>query len=329
MSTHETYMRRCLEIARNGLGCVAPNPMVGAVLVRGGKIIAEGFHRAYGLPHAEPEAIGKVSDRALLRECTLYVSLEPCSHFGKTPPCTELIIASQIPRVVVAATDTFPKVNGAGILRLREAGIEVAVGVLEREACELNKRFFTFHEKKRPYIILKWAQTADGFIDVCRTASEPAAKISNDEAHRLSHRWRTEEQAIMVGTNTVLMDNPALTARLWQGKNPARVTVDEKNVLPRTLNIFNSEAQTIVFDNADISVWLKELYERNIQSLIVEGGAQLLRSFIDAGLWNEARIFTSPQQFGKGVSAPIIDGVLRSEESLGDNVLRVMCNGKN
>jgi diaminohydroxyphosphoribosylaminopyrimidine deaminase/5-amino-6-(5-phosphoribosylamino)uracil reductase len=298
--------------------------MVGAVLVRGGKIIAEGFHRAYGLPHAEPEAIGKVTNKALLRECTLYVSLEPCNHFGKTPPCTELIIASQIPRVVIAVTDPFPKVNGSGILRLREAGVEVTHGVLEREARELNKRFFTFHEKKRPYIILKWAQTADGFIDVCRTASKPVAKISNDEAHRLSHRWRTEEQAIMVGINTVLMDNPALTARLWQGKNPVRVTVDKKDILPRMLNIFNADAPTIVFGNSDVNSWLKEFYERNIQSVIIEGGAKLLRSFIDADLWNEARIFTSPQQFGKGVSAPTIEGVVRSEENLGDNMLQII-----
>jgi len=324
MSMHEKYMRRCLEIARNGLGYVAPNPMVGAVLVHDGKIIAEGFHRAHGLPHAEPEAISKVSDKSLLRECTLYVSLEPCNHFGKTPPCTELIITSQIPRVVVAATDTFPKVNGAGILRLREAGIEVTLGVLEREARELNKRFFTFHEKKRPYIILKWAQTADGFIDVHRAAGKPAAKISNNEAHRLSHRWRTEEQAIMVGTNTALMDNPTLTARLWTGKNPTRVTVDKKNILPRTLNIFSSEAPTIVFDSTDATIWLKGLYERKVQSLIVEGGAKLLQSFIDAGLWDEARIFTAPQQLGSGVNAPKIEGTIQSEESLGDNVLQII-----
>jgi len=326
MSTHETYMRRCLEAAQNGLGYAAPNPMVGAALVRNGTIIAEGYHRAHGLPHAEPEAIGRVADRALLRECTLYVSLEPCSHFGKTPPCTELIIASQIPRVVVATTDPFPKVNGAGIQRLREAGVEVILGVLEREAREQNRRFFTFHEKRRPYIILKWAQTADGFIDVRRTASEPAAKISNDAAHRLSHRWRTEEQAIMVGANTALMDNPTLTARLWSGKNPTRIVVAEKNTLPRTLNIFNADAPTLVFDSADMNVWLRELCRHSIQSVMVEGGARLLQRFIDVGLWDEARIFTAPQQLGEGVSAPKIEGVVRGEERLGDNLLQVMEN---
>jgi diaminohydroxyphosphoribosylaminopyrimidine deaminase/5-amino-6-(5-phosphoribosylamino)uracil reductase len=317
-------MRRCLEIAQNGLGRVAPNPMVGAVLVRNEEIIAEGFHRAHGLPHAEPEAINKVENKDLLRDCTLYVSLEPCSHFGKTPPCAELIIASQIPRVVVATTDIFSKVNGAGIQRLRQAGVEVTVGILEKEAREQNKRFFTFHEKKRPYIILKWAQTSDGFIDIFRTTNEPPAKISNSEAHRLSHRWRTEEQAIMVGANTALMDNPTLTARLWSGKNPTRILIDERNNLPRTLNIFNDEAPTSIFNNSDINFWLKELHEKNIQSVIVEGGARLLQKFIAAELWDEARIFTAPQKFGKGVCAPKINGAARSEEFLGDNKLRVI-----
>ncbi len=317
-------MRRCLEIAQNGLGRVAPNPMVGAVLVRDGEIIAEGYHCGHGLPHAEPEAIHKVEDKALLRECTLYVSLEPCNHFGKTPPCSELIVTSKIPRVVVATTDPFPKVNGSGIQRLRNAGVEVTLGVLEKEAREQNKRFFTFHERKRPYIILKWAQTLDGFIDVARTADEPAAKVSNEQAHRLSHRWRTEEQAIMVGTNTVRMDNPLLTARLWPGKNPTRIVVDEKNTLPHTLNLFNSEAPTLVLNTTDVGDWMKIFYENNLQSVIVEGGARLLRSFIEAGLWDEARIFTSSQQFGKGVNAPKIEGVVRNEERVGDNLLQVM-----
>ncbi len=328
MSTHEKYMRRCLEIAQNGFGLVAPNPMVGALLLRDGQVIAEGYHRGYGLPHAEAEAIGKVEDKALLRDSTLYVSLEPCNHYGKTPPCSELIIASQIPRVVVAAQDSNYKVNGSGIQRLRDAGVDVTVGILEREAREQNKRFFSFHEKKRPYVILKWAQTADGFIDICRTASEAAARISNGQAHRLSHRWRTEEQAIMVGTNTALMDNPTLTARLWPGKNPTRIVVDEKNILPRTLNIFNADAPTIVLQSEEINDWLQCFCENRLQSVIVEGGAKLLQSFIDANMWDEARIFTAPQRFGNGVAAPLIQGKIMSEEMLGDNVLTVLIPNK-
>lgn len=327
MSTHEKYMQRCLTLALNGLGRVAPNPMVGAVLAHGSSILAEGYHRRYGLAHAEVEAIGKVSRRDVLPECTLYVSLEPCCHVGKTPPCTELIIASGIPRVVVATADPFPKVNGSGIQRLREAGVAVTLGVLEREAREQNRRFFTFYEKKRPYIILKWAQSADGFIDACRAASEPPAQISGLPAHRLSHKWRTEEQAIMVGANTALMDNPKLTARLWCGQNPTRVVYDEQNRLPRTLNIFNGEAPTLALSGGNVSRWMQELHERNLQSLIVEGGAKLLRRFVDAGLWDEARIFTAPHKLLRGVAAPRICGALLREEPVGRDCLQVMVNG--
>ncbi|MDR1342782.1 MAG: bifunctional diaminohydroxyphosphoribosylaminopyrimidine deaminase/5-amino-6-(5-phosphoribosylamino)uracil reductase RibD [Prevotellaceae bacterium] len=324
MSTHEKYMRRCLDVARNGFGRVAPNPMVGAALVRGSRIISEGYHRGYGLAHAEVEAIGKVQSKDLLLGCTLYVSLEPCCHFGKTPPCTELIIASNISRVVVAAADPFPKVNGGGIQRLREAGVEVIVGVLEQEARELNRRFFTFHEKKRPYIILKWAQSADGFIDACRAASEPPAKISGLQAHRLSHKWRTEEQAIMAGANTALMDNPRLTARLWSGKNPIRVVQDRSNGLPRTLNVFSEEAPTVVLNGSDARGWMDELYGRGVQSVIVEGGAKLLQRFIEASLWDEARIFTSPCKLLRGVAAPRISGAAQRETSVGDDLLQVL-----
>ena len=327
MFTHEKHMRRCLDLARNGLGRVAPNPLVGAALAHGGSILAEGYHRRYGLAHAEVEAIGKLKRRELLSECTLYVSLEPCCHVGKTPPCTELIIASKIPRVVVAASDPFSRVNGAGIRRLREAGVEVTLGVLEREAREQNRRFFTFHEKKRPYIILKWAQSADAFIDICRAASEPPAAISGLQAHRLSHKWRTEEQAIMVGANTALMDNPKLTVRLWCGQNPTRVVYDEQNSLPRALNIFRSDAPVVALSGGDLSRWMQALHERSIQSLIVEGGAKLLRRFIDAGLWDEARIFTAPRTLQKGVPAPRICGALRHEERIGADLLQVMING--
>lgn len=326
MSTHEKFMQRCLDLALNGLGRVAPNPMVGAALVCGGSILAEGYHRRYGLPHAEVEAIGKLKRSDLLPECTLYVSLEPCCHVGKTPPCTELIIASKIPRVVVAAADPFPKVNGSGIQRLRQAGVEVTVGVLEQEAREQNRRFFTFYEKNRPYIILKWAQSADGFIDICRAASEPPAKISGLQAHRLSHKWRTEEQAIMVGANTALMDNPKLTARLWCGQNPTRVVYDEQNKLPRTLNLFNGDAPLITLSSGSISSWMNVLHSRSIQSLIVEGGAKLLLQFIAAGLWDEARIFTAPHKLLRGVAAPRICGTVRREELIGNDRLQIMNN---
>lgn len=324
MSTHEKYMQRCLDIARNGLGRVAPNPMVGAALVCGGSILSEGYHRGYGLAHAEAEAIGKLQGKDLPDGCTLYVSLEPCCHVGKTPPCTELIIASKISHVVVAAADSFPKVNGSGIQRLRQAGVEVTVGVMEQEARELNRRFFTFHEKKRPYIILKWAQSADGFVDICRAASAPPASISGAQAHRLSHKWRTEEQAIMVGANTALMDNPRLTARLWSGKNPIRAVHDEGNKLPRALNIFDEAAPTVALGCSDVGSWMNEFYERGVQSVIVEGGAKLLQRFIEAGLWDEARIFTSPRRLRQGVAAPRISGVVQREACVGEDLLQAL-----
>jgi diaminohydroxyphosphoribosylaminopyrimidine deaminase/5-amino-6-(5-phosphoribosylamino)uracil reductase len=321
-------MRRCLELAKNGLGRVAPNPMVGAVLVREGSIVAEGYHRAHGLPHAEVEAIGRVGDKGLPAGCTLYVSLEPCCHFGKTPPCTDLIIASKIPRVVVATPDTFGQVNGAGILRLRSAGVDVTVGVLEREARELNRRFFTFHEKARPYVILKWAQSADGFIDARRAAGAPPAAISGEQAHRLSHKWRTEEQAIMVGTRTATLDNPALTARRWHGSNPLRVVVDRHGALPRSLRLFNGEAPTVALTGGDPRGWMQALRERGVQSLIVEGGAALLQAFIDAALWDEARIFTAPKSLGQGVPAPRLAGAVQHSILVGEDSLQIVSNEK-
>lgn len=320
----EIFMHRALAIAANGLGRVAPNPMVGAVLVRNGDIIAEGYHRAHGLPHAEVEAIGKVRDRELLRECTLYVSLEPCSHFGKTPPCADLIIASQIPRVVVATADPFAKVNGEGIRRLREAGIEVELGMCEAEARAQNRRFFTFHERHRPYVILKWAQSADGFIDAQRTSGAAPARISGDESHRLSHKWRTEEQAIMVGANTALLDNPQLTARLWCGRNPLRVVVDSRGNLPRTLQLFDSAAPTLSLASDKVDEWLHELHARSIQSVLVEGGAKLLQRFADTGLWDEARIFTAPHNLRQGVKAPRVEGKVVSLDKVGVDKVTVL-----
>jgi diaminohydroxyphosphoribosylaminopyrimidine deaminase/5-amino-6-(5-phosphoribosylamino)uracil reductase len=325
-SAHQIFMQRCLQIAGNGLGSVAPNPMVGAVLVHRGQIVAEGYHRAYGLPHAEVEAIGKIKSSGILRECTLYVSLEPCCHYGKTPPCTELIIKSQIPRVVVATADPFPKVNGGGIEQLRNHGIEVLTGVLGNEARALNKRFFTYYTQHRPYVILKWAKTADGFMDKIRTAAEAPAVISNAQAHRLSHWWRGQEQAIMVGTRTALMDNPALTTRLCAGKSPLRAVVDAANKLPRTLRVFDNKADTAILPTRNIAEMLNILYEKQVQSVIVEGGAKLLQSFINSKVWDEARIITASQTMGKGIVAPSISGKTIQRQVLGDNVLEIIGN---
>ncbi|GHU96421.1 riboflavin biosynthesis protein RibD [Bacteroidia bacterium] len=324
MDNHHFFMQRCLQIARNGLGNVAPNPMVGAVLVHHGKIIAEGYHRACGLPHAEVEAIGQVNNHNLLKNSTLYVSLEPCCHFGKTPPCTDLILASKIPRVVAAVADPFHKVNGGGIERLQKSGVEVITGVLEQEAQHLNRRFFTYHTQQRPYISLKWAQTADGFIDKQRTPNEPPATISNAAAHRLSHWWRGQEQAIMVGTRTAFDDNPSLTTRLCAGKNPIRVVVDADGKLPKSLQLFDNQSNTIVIETRKVAAMLQILYDKGIQSVIVEGGAALLQSFISSGLWDEARVFVAPQQMGKGVAAPTLHGDTAATYSIGNNTLRLI-----
>jgi len=316
----ELFMRRCFELASSAEGLTAPNPMVGAVLVYQGKIIAEGKHAFYGAPHAEPDAISKVNDPEILKKCTLYVNLEPCCHFGKTPPCTGRIIAAGIPHVVVATLDTSAKINGKGIKTLEEAGIITDVGILENEARELNRFFYTYHEEKRPYILLKWAQTLDGFIDSDRKTSEtPPVRISNKLSQIVDHHWRSQFQAIMVGTNTVIMDNPSLTNRCWYGKNPLRITIDRHGRLDSKYNIFNAEAKSIVFTNnlsanygenteilpyTDLEDILKILYEKKIQSLIVEGGTKLLQTFIDKGLWDEIRIFTGKLYLEKGVKAP-------------------------
>jgi diaminohydroxyphosphoribosylaminopyrimidine deaminase / 5-amino-6-(5-phosphoribosylamino)uracil reductase len=321
---HEFWMNRCLQLAMNGLGSVSPNPMVGCVIVHGDEVIGEGFHRKYGKAHAEVNAIGAVRDHEKLKASTLYVNLEPCSHYGKTPPCAELIIKSNIPKVVIACKDPYEEVSGKGIQLLMDAGIEVVSGVLESEAKELNRRFFTFQIKKSPYIILKWAQTLDGFIDSVRPTDREAAPvwITNEELRVIVHKWRTEEDAIMVGTNTALMDNPRLTARDWEGRNPLRIVIDRDLSLPDNLHLFDQSTPTIVltgkkkqkqenleylqldFKHDIIDVLLKELFNRNIQSLIIEGGKQLLESFINSGLWDEARILTGAKRFGRGVKAP-------------------------
>lgn len=303
-------MRRCIQLAKCGEMGAPPNPMVGAVIVHDNKIIGEGYHRRCGGPHAEVNAIRSVRDESLLRDSTIYVSLEPCSHYGKTPPCADLIIEKQIPRVVVGCMDPFAKVNGQGIQKLIDAGVEVKVGVLEKECLELNKRFITFHQQHRPWVTLKWAQSEDGFMDAIRQPGEEPVKFSSNFTQTLVHRMRAMHQAIMVGTHTVLMDNPTLTTRLWDGPNPLRVTIDRNGVLPESVHLKDPAVPTVIYENGDLRQILQDLYKRGIQSLMVEGGARLLQHFIDAGLWDEARIEIAPLHLGEGVPAPKMEKAL-------------------
>jgi len=325
---HELYMQRCLQLAALGAGQVAPNPMVGAVLVYEGRIIGEGYHRIYGKAHAEVNCIDSVSepDRCVIPQSVLYVSLEPCAHHGKTPPCSDLVIQNKIPKVIIGSADPFKQVNGKGIEKLQIAGIEVITGILEDECKDLNRRFFTFHKKHRPYIILKWAQTADSKI---AGIGPKRLLISNDITNRVTHKWRGEEAAILVGTDTVAKDNPRLSNRLWRRKNPVRLVIDLNLRLDRSLHVFNKEAPTIIFnleqnsdelsarirnqvyyykvskDSSAIQQVLNACYQFGLQSILVEGGKKLLQSFIHEGLWDEARIITNHNLFiGEGLSAP-------------------------
>lgn len=318
-------MSRCIALAKNGLGTTYPNPMVGSVIVYEDKIIGEGWHQKAGEPHAEVNAVNSVLDKSLLKKATIYVSLEPCSHFGKTPPCCDLIIKNKIPNVVVGTVDPFSEVSGKGIKKLIEAGIHVTVGILEDECNELNKRFFTFHQKKKPYIILKWAQSQDGFIAPLEKTEQKPVWISNTYSRQLVHKWRTEEQAILAGTQTVIDDNPKLNARDWKGNNPIRIILDQNNRIPKENAVFDNQIKTIVFTNSENSISeenitferidFKEniakqivatLYNHNIQSVIIEGGLQTLQTFIDANLWDEARIFTGKTTLNKGIKAPLL-----------------------
>lgn len=310
-------MQRCFQLAQNGLGNVAPNPLVGAVIVHEGLIIGEGYHAVYGGPHAEVMAIRNCRRPELLPQSTLYVNLEPCSHFGKTPPCADLIIEQRIPRVVICNVDPFPQVAGRGIQKLREAGVNVTAGLSETEGEWLNRRFFTFHRQKRPFVILKWARSADGFMD---GTDEHPAKISDPLTDQLVHRWRTEEAGIFVGYRTALKDNPRLTARLYPGSNPIRIVWDPKLELPKHLHLFSDGGTTWIFNNEketeegalhyfkiEHGNWaglLNRLYERKLMSLIVEGGANSLHSLIEHGLWDEARIITGSGFLGEGLKAP-------------------------
>ena len=319
------YMYRCLQLAQYAGGHVAPNPMVGAVLVCDDKIIGEGFHQRFGDDHAEPNAIRSVKDHGLLKNATMYVSLEPCSYYGKTPPCADLIVGSGIPRVVIGTLDPNPKVSGRGVEILRNAGIEVTVGVLEDECRELNKRFFIFQEQKRPYVLLKWAQTQDGFIDrIRKDACEPPLLISNNITKQLTHKMRSENQAILVGANTVLLDNPSLTVRNWSGKSPIRIAIDRQGRIPDNFNLKDGSLPTLIFTEKErvnkrnvefikidfnddcLKTILHKIYEHNIHSVLVEGGASILNSFIEAGLWDEANIEVSPQRITEGVAAPVL-----------------------
>ena len=317
-------MQRCIELAKSGAGNVAPNPMVGAVLVHEGRIIGEGYHMQYGKAHAEVNCINsvKAADEHLIAQSTIYVSLEPCAHWGKTPPCANLIIDKKIPRVVVGCRDPFKAVNGKGIEKITAAGIDINVNVLEEECKKLNKRFFTFHTQQRPFIILKWAQTADGKM---AAAGEDRLRISNDITNRLVHKWRNEEAAILVGTTTALLDNPQLNNRLWSGTSPIRLVLDKALRLPPSLHLFDRQLKTIVLNmleqkEEDNLVYYKmdtaqniadaickACYHLNIQSVLIEGGAQLLQTFIQRGLWDEARIITNQQLYvGRGLYAPAL-----------------------
>ncbi len=340
-------MQRCLELAKRGAGNVAPNPMVGSVLVFDDKIIGEGWHKVYGEAHAEVNCIASVQeeDKELITNSTLYVSLEPCAHFGKTPPCVDLIIKNNIPKVVIGCRDPFDQVNGKGIEKLKAAEVYVESGILEKECKELNKRFFTFHEKKRPYIILKWAQTANGKIS---SDEKDRLHISNQFTNRLVHKWRSEEASILVGTNTAMLDDPELNNRLWEGKSPIRMVLDIDLRLPHHLKIFDRKNKTIIFNakkheeienliyykiNKSRNIVLEisdALFHMNLQSVLVEGGARLLQSFIEAGLWDEARVITNEKlNIVSGISAPELNGefeVIKNKDT-GD-VIRYFANIK-
>ena len=340
MKVQEKYIKRCIELAKNGLGTTYPNPLVGCVIVFGNKIIGEGWHIKSGESHAEVIAIESVKNKELLSSSTLYVSLEPCSHFGKTPPCADLILKYNIPNVVIGTIDPNSKVAGKGIQKLIDAEVNVTVGILEKECNELNKRFFTFHKKNRPYIILKWAESSDGFISPKNKSEQKPVWISNEYSRQLVHKWRSEEQAILVGTQTILDDNPTLTVREWVGENPIRVVIDKENNIDSSSNVYDNQAKTIVFSNKEINSnfdtiqYIKidfdknstqaiadKLFENNIQSIIIEGGRKTIQSFIDANLWNEARVFIGEINLIEGTKAPELNRSFHSKVTVKNDTL--------
>ncbi len=333
MTTEEKYINRCIELAKNGLGTTYPNPLVGSVIVYDGKIIGEGWHKKAGEAHAEVNAVNSVKDKTLLSKSTIYVSLEPCSHFGKTPPCCDLIIHHKIPNVVIGTVDPFAKVAGNGIKKLLESGANVTVGILEDECNELNKRFFTFHQKKRPYVILKWAETADGFLSPEEKNEQKPVWITTNYSRQLVHKWRSEEQAILVGTQTVIDDNPSLDVRDWTGKNPVRIVLDKNNRISKESYIFDIRSKTLVIsdgiidfsDNVALQI-MQFLFENNLQSVIIEGGRQTLQTFIDAGLWDEARIFIGKEEFSSGTKSPVITGKIVKKSKIESDELLIYLN---
>lgn len=340
-------MERCIELARLGAGSVSPNPMVGSVIVCDDQIIGEGYHMRYGEAHGEVNAIRNVIDshpdaKELLKRSTIYVNLEPCSHFGKTPPCADLIISNEIPRVVVGCRDPFEQIDGKGIERLRNAGVNVTENILTEKCLDLNKRFFTRVQKQRPYIILKWAQTADGFFAPTDGSKKWITSLSSKQ---LVHRWRTEEDAVLVGKNTALADNPQLNVREWVGRNPIRIIIDKNLELSKDLHVFDQSQDTIIFnaikteidgkikyleledfDNLLPQLIAYQLYLMDIQSLIVEGGAKMLNLFIKAGLWDEARIFSGPENWKEGLPAPLIKGKPDERMNIGPDILEIWHN---
>lgn len=348
MMADELYMQRCLDLANLGMGNVSPNPLVGCVIVSGGKIIGEGYHRKFGEAHAEVNAVNAVLAKygdlaaALLANATAYVSLEPCAHFGKTPPCADLLVRHRIKRVVIGNRDPFPDVNGKGIEKLQAAGIEVISGVLEKECAALNRRFFTRVSEQRPYIILKWASTANGYFapvgNLQRWVSGPLAK-------KLVHKWRTEEDAVIVGKRTAMVDNPQLTTREWPGRNPIRILIDRKLEVPPSHHIYDDSAKTLIFNELktdvegnihyvqmeDMQYYLPQkiafqLYLMDIQSVIIDGGANLLNQFINSGLWDEARVFTSATSWDTGILSPQINGIITAVQQVGNDQLSIYKN---
>lgn len=336
MEFDELMMKRCIELASRGVGLTYPNPVVGCVIVGNGQIISEGWHQKAGEAHAEVNAVNKIYDKEILKDCEIYVSLEPCSHFGKTPPCSDMIVRYGFKRVIVGILDPNSKVNGQGIKRMRDAGIEAKVGVLENECAELNKRFFCFHQNKRPYIVLKWAQTADGFM----AAENYVQKwITNPYSKQLVHLWRSREQSVLVGYNTAKIDNPQLNLRLWSGNQPVRAVIDRDLSLDSKLHLFDGSQKTIIFSEKDDSSRpdiiqlnfdenfeesiLEELYKSGLQSVIIEGGRKILDRFINKGLWDEARVFSSFESWGSGIEAPRIDGKLTEQKMIGSDRLKI------
>lgn len=340
MISDKFYMLRAMELAKNGIGYVSPNPLVGCIIVNEDKIIGEGWHRKYGEAHAEVNAVNALKDKSVLKHSVVYVNLEPCAHRGKTPPCADLLVEHKVKRVVIANADPNPLVAGKGINKLNDAGIEVTIGVLEKEGYELNKRFFTLLKQRRPFIILKWAQTADGFIAQQNFNSK---WISNEYSRQLVHKWRAEEDAILVGYNTAAHDNPKLTVRDWTGRNPVRVVIDPTLSLDRSLHLFDGSVPTICYNTIEqgskegveyvlleekemLKGMLDDLFKRRIQSLIVEGGTQTIDRFISLGIWDEARVFNSKQKFGSGISAPVLNKELKGSEWIGSDELNCYTN---